>query len=36
VELHGGRVDLVSNPGAGTTVICIFPTDGTPRRLAAE
>ena len=36
VELHGGRVDLVSNPGAGTTVICIFPTDGAPRRLAAE
>jgi signal transduction histidine kinase len=36
VELHGGRVDLVSNPGAGTTVICIFPTDGVPRRLAAE
>jgi len=36
VELHGGRVDLVSNPGAGTTVICILPTDGAPRRLAAE
>jgi signal transduction histidine kinase len=36
VELHGGRVDLVSHPGAGTTVICILPTDGAPRRLAAE
>jgi signal transduction histidine kinase len=36
VELHGGRVDLVSSPGAGTTVVCIFPTDGVSRRLAAE
>ena len=36
VELHGGRVDLVSNPGSGTTVVCILPTDGASRRLAAE
>ena len=36
VELHGGRIDLVSSPGAGTTVICIFPTNGAPKRLAAE
>jgi signal transduction histidine kinase len=36
VELHGGRIDLVSSPGAGTTVICIFPTNGAPQRLAAE
>jgi len=25
VELHGGRVELTSAPGAGTTVTCIFP-----------
>lgn len=25
VELHGGRVELMSAPGMGTTVICIFP-----------
>jgi signal transduction histidine kinase/PAS domain-containing protein len=36
VELHGGRIDLVSSPGAGTTVICIFPINGAPKRLAAE
>ncbi len=36
VELHGGRVDLVSQPGRGTTVICIFPAEGAPQRLAAE
>ena len=35
VELHGGRVELVSTPGAGTTVTCVFPADGA-RRLAAE
>ena len=35
VELHGGRVELVSSPGAGTTVTCIFPANGAPQRLAA-
>lgn len=35
VELHGGRVELVSSPGAGTTVTCVFPADGA-QRLAAE
>ena len=27
VELHGGRIELSSAPGAGTTVTCIFPND---------
>ena len=27
VELHGGRVELMSAPGSGTTVTCIFPCD---------
>ncbi len=36
VELHGGRIDLVSAPGAGTTVTCVFPAEGAPIRLAAE
>ncbi|TVR08782.1 MAG: PAS domain-containing protein [Salinarimonadaceae bacterium] len=35
VELHGGRVNLESAPGSGTTVTCAFPAEG-PRRLAAE
>jgi signal transduction histidine kinase len=35
VELHGGRVELVSSPGSGTTVTCVFPADGA-QRLAAE
>jgi signal transduction histidine kinase len=26
VQLHGGTVDIVSEVGQGTTVICIFPT----------
>lgn len=25
VELHGGRVQLTSEPGSGTTVTCVFP-----------
>ena len=36
VELHGGRIELVSAPGEGTTVSCIFPLDGGARRVAAE
>ena len=36
VELHGGRVELRSAPGAGTTVTCAFPVDGSPQRIAAE
>ncbi|WP_299566666.1 PAS-domain containing protein [Enterovirga sp.] len=36
VELHGGRVELVSERGAGTTVTCRFPADGRPpQQLAA-
>ena len=27
VELHGGRVELISAPGEGTLVTCIFPND---------
>jgi signal transduction histidine kinase len=29
IELHGGAVSLVSKPGMGTTVTCLFPL-GTP------
>ncbi|HEX2554389.1 MAG TPA: ATP-binding protein [Microvirga sp.] len=36
VELHGGHIDLVSTPGAGTVVTCTFPAEGAPMRLAAE
>ena len=36
VELHGGRVELASEPGAGTTVTCTFPASGAPHQLAAE
>lgn len=35
VELHGGRVELDSSPGSGTTVTCIFPIDSA-HQLAAE
>ena len=28
VELHGGKVSLLSKPGKGTTVICRFPING--------
>nr|WP_027314544.1 PAS domain-containing sensor histidine kinase [Microvirga flocculans] len=27
VELHGGRIDVASAPGMGTTVTCIFPNE---------
>ncbi|WP_210496147.1 sensor histidine kinase [Microvirga antarctica] len=27
VELHGGRIELVSAPGMGTTVTCTFPAE---------
>jgi signal transduction histidine kinase len=37
VELHGGRVELDSEPGRGTTVTCYFPADGGPlQQIAAE
>jgi signal transduction histidine kinase len=35
VELHGGRVELVSAPGAGTAVTCVFPAGGPSQRRAA-
>ncbi|MDB5558720.1 MAG: multi-sensor signal transduction histidine kinase [Enterovirga sp.] len=35
VELHGGRVELDSQPGAGTTVTCSFPADGGPAQQIA-
>ncbi len=41
VELHGGRIELSSAPGLGTTVTCIFPnerhespSDGRPAQSA--
>jgi len=36
VELHGGRVELVSAPGEGTVVTCIFPSGELVQRNAAE
>jgi signal transduction histidine kinase len=30
VELHGGRVNIDSVFGEGTTVTCVFPVDGAP------
>jgi signal transduction histidine kinase len=35
VELHGGRVDIDSSAGRGTTVLCSFPLDQATRRTAA-
>jgi signal transduction histidine kinase len=34
VELHGGRVQIESAPGEGTTVTCIFPAAQTVARAA--
>jgi len=36
VELHGGRVQIDSAPGQGTTVTCIFPHERESSRTAAE
>ena len=36
VELHGGRVELASAPGEGTTVTCVFPAEGLRHRMAAQ
>jgi signal transduction histidine kinase len=35
VELHGGRVDIDSAAGRGTTVVCSFPLDQAAHRSAA-
>jgi signal transduction histidine kinase len=35
VELHGGRVDIDTPDGRGTTVICRFPLEQAARRTAA-
>ena len=35
VELHGGRVDIDSAVGRGTTVVCTFPLEQAARRTAA-
>lgn len=31
VELHGGKVSLISKPGVGTTVVCTLPVAGPQR-----
>lgn len=36
VELHGGRVELDSEPGRGTRVTAVFPAQGLPLSDAAE
>ncbi len=36
VELHGGRVQIESAPGEGTTVTCIFPESGIIGNHSAE
>jgi signal transduction histidine kinase len=28
MEWHGGRIDVASKPGAGTTVTLVFPAGG--------
>jgi len=36
VELHGGKVDIETGAGRGTTVICRFPSETRSFRVAAE
>ena len=36
VELHGGDVRIISSARLGTEVICGFPVNGQPMRIAAE
>jgi signal transduction histidine kinase len=36
VELHGGKVQIESVPGQGTTVVCIFPVAAVASLSAAE
>jgi signal transduction histidine kinase len=36
VELHGGKVQIESVPGQGTTVVCIFPAAAAASLSAAE
>lgn len=36
VELHGGKVDIQTGAGRGTTVICRFPSEARSYRAAAE
>jgi signal transduction histidine kinase len=33
VELHGGRVELETQQGVGTTVTCLFPLQPSAERL---
>jgi signal transduction histidine kinase len=35
IELHGGRVELDSEPGQGTTITCFVPVDATRTAKAA-
>jgi signal transduction histidine kinase len=35
IELHGGRVELISAPGEGTTVICHLPERAAPALAAS-
>ena len=35
VELHGGKVEIDSTPGRGTTVTCIFPVEHAAKQTAA-
>ena len=35
VELHGGKVEIDSAPGQGTTVTCVFPVEQAAKQTAA-